>query len=87
MIIEILKSYGEWQQGDTPDVTRALASQLVAEGFARIHEDQTRRDYVPKPKEDSEPQQITVNNFYVTPDDIAEAEKPKKRFFNFKNKS
>ena len=84
MIIEILKSYGEWQQGDTPDVTRAMASQLVAEGVARIHEDQTRRDYVPKPKEDSEPQQITVNNFYVTPDEVV---KPKKKFFNFKNKS
>lgn len=84
MIIEILKPYGEWKQGDTPDLTRALASQLVAEGIGRIHEDQTRRDYVPKPKDDAEPQQITVNNYYVTPDEV---ENPKKKFFNFKNKS
>lgn len=89
MILEILKPYEQWKQGDTPDVTRTLATQLVALGVAKIHEDQSRRDIQPKPQEDSEPQQITVNNYYITPDDalIVEPEpEPKKRkgFFNLK---
>lgn len=82
MIIEILQKYGKWQVGATPDVTRALANSLVAEGVARIHADQTRRDYTP-PQKELEPQPITVNNYFLTPDQVQEQEEetpaPKRR--------
>lgn len=87
MIIEILKPYEQWKSGDTPDVTRSLAKELVALGVAKIHEDQSRRDIQPKPQADTEPQQITVNNYYISPDDAVDPEpKPKKKkgFFNLK---
>lgn len=71
MIIEILQAYGKWQVGATPDVTRALANSLVSEGVARIHADQTRRDYTPAAKE-PEPQPITVNNYFLAPDQVQE---------------
>lgn len=67
MIIEILQAHGKWQVGATPDVTRTLAQSLVSEGVARIHADQTRRDYTPAEKE-PEPQPITVNNYFLAPE-------------------
>lgn len=100
MIIEILKPYGKWQKGDTPDVTRSYGMSLVDAKIAKIHEDQTRRDYTPKVEE--ERQTMTVNNYYVMADnEVLQLEddeqaayinaepkieaKPKKRnFFNFK---
>jgi hypothetical protein len=66
MIIEILKPYGKWQKGDTPDVTRSYGMSLVDAKIAKIHDDQTRRDYTPKVEE--EKQTMTVNNYYVIAD-------------------
>lgn len=82
MIIEILQAHGKWQVGATPDVTRALANSLVSEGVARIHADQTRRDYTPAEKE-PEPQPITVNNYFLAPETEEQLQKetpePKRR--------
>ena len=82
MIIEILQAYGKWQVGDTPDVSRTLANSLVSEGVARIHADQTRRDYTPTAKE-PEPQPITVNNYFLAPETEEQLQKetpePKRR--------
>lgn len=77
MILEILKPYGKWQVGATPDVTNDLAARLIAEGVGATHGDQTRRDVQPKEPE-PEPQPITVNNYFLAPDNIEEqAVKPK----------
>lgn len=71
MIIEILQPHGKWKLGDTPDVSRTLAQSLVSSGVARIHADQTRRDYTPTAKE-PEPQPITVNNYFLAPEGAQE---------------
>lgn len=63
MIIHILKPYGKWQPGATPDVTPELATQLAALGIASVHGDQTRRDYTPKPPAE-EPTPMVVNNYF-----------------------
>jgi hypothetical protein len=83
MIIEILKAHGKWTPGDLVDVTRQKAAALAFTGVARIHEDQTRRDYTPTATEPPQPQQVIVNNYFLAPDDIQEEEeteivKPKK---------
>ncbi len=82
MIIEILQAHGKWKLGDTPDVSRTLAQSLVSEGVARIHADQTRRDYTPTAKE-PEPQPITVNNYFLAPETEEQLQKetpePKRR--------
>lgn len=67
MIIHILKPYGKWQPGATPDVTPELASQLAALGIASVHGDQTRRDYTPKPPTE-EPTPMVVHNYFLAPD-------------------
>lgn len=78
MIVEILKPYGKWQIGATPDVTNELGNALIAAGIARAHEDQTRRDYTPKPPpQEAEPQKIEVHNYFIAPEE-EEAPKPRK---------
>jgi len=67
MIINIIKAYGKWKPGATPDVTPELASQLAALGIASVHGDQTRRDYTPKPQ-DPEPTPMVVNNYFLAPE-------------------
>jgi len=87
MIIEILKANGKWVPGNLVDVTRTTAAAMVLAGVARIHEDQSRRDYTPKAAEQPEPQTIVVNNYFVTPEpeeDAPEPEDKPKRFFNRK---
>lgn len=69
MIIRILKPYGKWKTGDTPDVTASLASTLVSAGVAQVESDQTRRDYTPKPPAE-EPQPLVVNNYFLPVDDF-----------------
>ena len=68
MIIEIQKAHGKWTPGDLVDVTRTTAAAMVLAGLARIHEDQSRRDYTPKAAEQPEPQPIVVNNYFVAPE-------------------
>jgi hypothetical protein len=77
MILEILKPYGKWQVGATPDVTNELARSLIAAGIGRAHGDQTRRDVQPKEPE-PEAQPLTVNNYFLTPESVEE-KKPKKK--------
>ena len=102
MIIQITKPSRKWKAGDIVDVTSQFGKNLIASGFAVMHEDQARRDYTPKVEE--EKQSMTVNNYYVIADnEVLEIEaderaaytntepqpepKPKKKnFFNFKNK-
>jgi hypothetical protein len=90
MIIEILKAHGKWVPGDVVDVTREKAAALAFTGVCRIHEDQTRRDYTPTPTEPPEPQQVTVNNYFLAPEQVQELEtEPEKKevkrsFFNRK---
>jgi hypothetical protein len=67
MIINIIKAYGKWKPGATPDVTPELASQLEALGIASVHGDQTRRDYTPKPTTE-EPTPMVVNNYFLAPE-------------------
>ncbi len=50
MIVEIIKPFFKWKPGDQPDVTEEMAAELVGGGVAFVHEDQTRRDYKPKPE-------------------------------------
>lgn len=76
MILEILKPYGKWQVGATPDVTNDLAARLIAEGVGVPHGDQARRDVQPKEPE-PETQPITVNNYFLTPDSVEDEVKPK----------
>lgn len=76
MILEILKPYGKWQIGATPDVTNNLGRELIAQGIGREHRDQTRRDVQPKEPE-PEAQAVTVNNYFLAPESV-EDEKPKK---------
>jgi hypothetical protein len=82
MIIEILKAHGKWIAGDLVDVTRQKAAALAFTGVARIHEDQTRRDYTPTTTEPPPPQQVVVNNYFLAPENLEEEEpeivKPKK---------
>jgi hypothetical protein len=73
MIIRILKPYGKWKVGDTPDVTTTLAAALCAVSVAEVDTDQTRRDYTPKPPAE-EPQPMVVNNYFVAPEDVFEIE-------------
>lgn len=68
MIIEILQAHGEWKTGDIVDVLPSFARPLIEAGICRVHEDQTRRDYTPKPKEESEPQKIEVHNYIIAPE-------------------
>ena len=97
MIIQITKPHSKWKAGDIVDVTSQFGKNLIAGGFAVMHDDQTRRDYTPKVEE--EKQSMTVNNYYVMADNevlqieddeqaaYIEPEKPKKNkrnFFNFK---
>ena len=100
MIIQITKPHSKWKAGDIVDVTSQFGKNLIAGGFAVMHDDQTRRDYTPKVEE--EKQSMTVNNYYVMADnEVLQLEddeqaayinaepkveaKPKKRnFFNFK---
>lgn len=77
MIVEILKAHGKWKPGDTPDISRAGVQALIDAGVAKIHDDQTRRDYTPKAQEQEKPAPIIVNNFFAAPETIegeAEAE-------------
>ena len=69
MNITMLEAYGKWKVGDTPDVLPGLARQLVTAGVAEISEDQTRRDYIPKPPE-PEPQPIEIHNYFLSPQGI-----------------
>jgi hypothetical protein len=69
MNVRILKAYGKWLPGDIPDLLPRFARELVASGVAEISEDQTRRDYIPKPPE-PEPQPITVNNYFLAPEGL-----------------
>ena len=79
MIIEILKPYKKWHAGAKVDVTSELGAQLCLLGIAKLASDQTRFDY--QPKEDSqpeEPQNITINNYYVIDDEAnGDVEQPK----------
>lgn len=70
MIVTITAHYEGWKPGDEPDVLPDLAAALVAAGMAVVPEDQTRRDYTPRPKQpDPEPQKIEVHNYFLAPDD------------------
>jgi hypothetical protein len=69
MNVTIIKAYGKWQVGEVPDLLPGLARQLVEAGVAEISEDQTRRDYIPKPPE-PDPQPITVNNYFLAPEGL-----------------
>ena len=69
MIVEIKTQFDEWKVGDIVDVTGTFGRQLIEIGVAEAHEDQTRRDYTPKPKEESEPQKIEVNNYFIVPEE------------------
>lgn len=69
MIVEIVNVFEDWKVGDIVDVTRSFGQQLIDSGIAREHEDQTRRDYTPKPKEEAEPQKIEVNNYFIVPEE------------------
>jgi len=89
MIIEILKAHGKWVPGNLVDVTRTTGAAMVLAGVARIHEDQSRRDYTPKAAEPPEPQTIVVNNYFPAPEPEDEQPEPEeddkpKRFFNRK---
>jgi len=64
MIVEILKPFHKWKPGDTPDIDGILLHDLIKQGVAVVHGDQTRRDYIPKPPEEKQP--ITVNNYYLS---------------------
>jgi hypothetical protein len=77
VIIEILQAYEGWKPGELPDVLPDFAYPLIKSGIARAHEDQTRRDYTPKPKEETEPQKIEVHNYFIAPEE--DATPPKKR--------
>ena len=69
MIVEMVNVFENWKVGDIVDVTRTFGRQLIDSGIARAHEDQTRRDYTPKPKEEAEPQKIEVNNYFIVPEE------------------
>ena len=79
MIIRILKPFFKWQAGAEPDVTEDLGFDLIRQGIAVEASDQTRRDLHAKPKEETQPQQIEVNNYYT--------QEPKKKRGFFTNKS
>lgn len=82
MIVEITRDHGKWKTGDTPDVTTNFGNELIALGIARRHEDQTRRDALPKPEEKKEPEKIEVHNYFMAPDATGEPEqgpKPKRK--------
>ena len=76
MIVTIVKPYWKWVKGQEPDVTPELAQQLIESGYAVVSGDQTRRDYIQKPKEETEPQKIEVNNFYLPPGYDGEEDRP-----------
>lgn len=64
MNVRIIKERGKWKAGQIVDVTRDFGNQLITEGFAKMHGDQTRQDKPPvEPKEETQP--IIVNNYYV----------------------
>jgi hypothetical protein len=65
MIVNILKPFHKWKPGDTPDIDGTLLRDLVEQGIAVIHGDQTRRDYIPKPPEEKQPITV-VNNYYLS---------------------
>lgn len=69
MIVEITTQFDEWRVGDIVDVTTTFGRQLIENGVGKAHEDQTRRDYTPKPKEEPEPQKIEVNNYFIVPEE------------------
>lgn len=69
MIVEIVNVFEDWKVGDIVDVTATFGRQLIEMGVAEAHEDQTRRDYTPKPKEEAEPQKIEVNNYFIVPEE------------------
>ena len=79
MIIRILKPFFKWQPGAEPDVTEDLGFDLIRKGIAVEASDQTRRDLHAKPKDEAQPQQIEVNNYYT--------QEPKKKRGFFTNKS
>jgi hypothetical protein len=79
MIIRILKPFFKWQPGAEPDVTEDLGFDLIRQGIAVEASDQTRRDLHAKPKEETQSQQIEVNNYYT--------QEPKKKRGFFTNKS
>jgi hypothetical protein len=69
MIIEVLKPYKKWNAGDKVDVTKELGAQLCLLGIAKLASDQARFDVQPKEApEPEEPQNITINNYYVVDD-------------------
>ena len=69
MIIKLHEPYKKGKAGDVIEVSRVVALQLIAEGKATLHPDQTRLDYTPKTKEpEKEPQRIEVNNYYLPPE-------------------
>lgn len=65
MIVRIIQPFWKWKIGDEPDVTEDLGFDLIRQGIAVEANDQTRRDLHAKPKEETEPQKIEVNNFYA----------------------
>ena len=79
MIVKILKPFFKWQPGAEPDVTEDLGFDLIRQGIAVEANDQTRRDLHTKPKDETEPQKIEVNNYYT--------QEPKKKRGFFTNKS
>lgn len=78
MIIEITKPYKKWKPGDKVDVTNELGAQLRFVGIAKIHGNQARFDYQPKEEAtESEPQQVTINNYYIVDDEGSDTAEPK----------
>ena len=81
MIIEILKPYKKWHAGAKVDVTSELGAQLCLLGYAKLASDQTRFDIQPKEEaQPEEPQNITINNYYVVDDEAnGDDSKPKSK--------
>lgn len=72
MKIKYIKPYEGRQPGYITDVLRQKAAYLVDIGVAEICDDQTR-DLLPLKKQpEPEPQTITVNNFYLNPEQMDE---------------
>lgn len=67
MKIEYIKAHEGRQPGYVTDVLRSKAADLVAIGVAKICTDQSR-DVPPIKKPEEQPQNITVNNYYLTPE-------------------
>ena len=76
MIIEIIKPYKKWKPGDKVDVTNELGARLCFLGIAKLHGHQVRFDNPPKKnqEDESEPQQVTVNNYYIIGDEGSDSD-------------